>query len=139
MSRTGAKLLTALAAAACAAANATDVADFVDTRIGTGRATGSNVLGPCVPHGSAHPSPDSLWPSPHEKPKDARHGFGPPTSGWWPGGKVFAIRTKGKGDQIKSVTLNGKAHDPFFLHHSEIVSGGELVFELTNNGKKGKS
>ena len=65
--------------------------DFVDMRIGTGRATGSNVLGPCVPHGSVHPSPDSMWPSPHEKPKGARHGFGPPTSGWWPGDKVVGF------------------------------------------------
>ena len=70
---------------------AADMADLVDMRIGTGRATGSNVLGPCVPHGSAHPSPDSLWPSPHEKPKGARHGFGPPTSGWWPGDKVVGF------------------------------------------------
>ena len=67
------------------------VAESVDMRIGTGRATGSNVLGPCVPHGSVHPSPDSLWPSPHEKPKDARHGFGPPTSGWWPGDRVVGF------------------------------------------------
>ena len=63
----------------------------VDMRIGTGRATGSNVVGPCVPHGSVHPSPDSLWPSPHKKPKGARHGFGPPTSGWWPGDKVVGF------------------------------------------------
>lgn len=63
----------------------------VDMRIGTGRATGSNVLGPCVPHGSVHPSPDSRWPSPHVKPAGARHGFGPPTSGWWPGDKVVGF------------------------------------------------
>ena len=68
-----------------------DRADVVDMRIGTGRATGSNVLGPCVPHGSVHPSPDSLWPSPHEKPAGARHGFGPPTSGWWPGDKIVGF------------------------------------------------
>ena len=70
---------------------AADMADLVDMRIGTGRATGSNVLGPCIPYGSAHPSPDSLWPSPHKKPKGARHGFGPPTSGWWPGDKVVGF------------------------------------------------
>ena len=74
-------------ASVCAAG----IADMVDMRIGTGRATGSNVLGPCVPHGSAHPSPDSLWPSPHKKPKGVRHGFGPPTSGWWPGDKVVGF------------------------------------------------
>jgi len=66
-------------------------ASLVDMRIGTGRATGSNVLGPCVPHGSVHPSPDSEWPSPHEKPKGVRHGFGAPTSGWWPGDKVIGF------------------------------------------------
>ena len=78
-------LSTGMALSACSPS------DFVDMRIGTGRAIGSNVLGPCVPHGSAHPSPDSLWPSPHEKPKGARHGFGPPTSGWWPGDKVVGF------------------------------------------------
>jgi len=31
--------------------------------------------------------------------------------------------------------LNGKPHDPLFIHHSEIVSGGELVFEFANNEK----
>jgi len=85
------RLVLAAAVAAASAAHAADVADAVDMRIGTGRATGSNVLGPCVPHGSAHPSPDSLWPSPHEKPKGARHGFGAPTSGWWPGDKVVGF------------------------------------------------
>ena len=70
---------------------AADVADLVDMRVGTGRATGSNVLGPCVPHGSTHPSPDSLWPTPHEKPKGARHGYGPPASGWWPGDKIVGF------------------------------------------------
>ena len=68
-----------------------EAVDLVDMRIGTARANGSNVLGPCVPHGSAHPSPDSAWPSPHERPKDAKHGFGPPTSGWWPGDKVVGF------------------------------------------------
>jgi len=67
------------------------LSDLVDMRIGTGRATGSNVLGPCVPHGSVHPSPDSAWPSPHKRPEGARHGFGPPTSGWWPGDKVVGF------------------------------------------------
>ena len=66
-------------------------AEYVDMRIGTGRANGSNVLGPCMPHGSVHPSPDSKWPSPHVRPKGARHGFGPPTSGWWPGDKIIGF------------------------------------------------
>ena len=45
-----------------------------------------------------------------------------------PGGKTFVIRTTGSGDAVKSVMLNGKPHDPLFLRHSEIASGGELVF-----------
>ena len=64
---------------------------YVDMRIGTERSYGSNVLGPCLPHGSSHPSPDSKWPSFHVKPKGARHGFGPPTSGWWPGDKIIGF------------------------------------------------
>ena len=95
MPRRGSLLYKALCAAMLVAATATSAyagaSDCVDMRIGTARANGSNVLGPCVPHGSAHPSPDSAWPSPHEKPKDARHGFGPPTSGWWPGDKVVGF------------------------------------------------
>lgn len=66
-------------------------AERVDNLIGTGRSTGSCILGPCVPYGSAHPSPDSAWPVRHVRPKDARHGFGPPTSGWWPGDKVVGF------------------------------------------------
>ena len=78
-------------AAAMALSVGAGPSDWVDVRIGTARANGSNILGPCVPHGSAHPSPDSAWPSPHERPKDAQHGFGPPTSGWWPGDKVVGF------------------------------------------------
>ena len=49
-----------------------------------------------------------------------------------PEGKTFVIRTVGNGDVVKSVMLNGKPHDPLFLRHYEIASGGELVFEMTN-------
>ena len=66
-------------------------ASLVDSRLGTARAFGSNVLGPCVPHGSAHPSPDSLWPTPHPKARGSHHGFGAPTSGLWPGDKVVGF------------------------------------------------
>ena len=75
----------------CAATQAAGLSEWADTRIGTDRAHGSNVLGPCVPHGSAHPSPDSAWPMPHERPEGAKHGFGPPTSGWWPGDPVVGF------------------------------------------------
>jgi putative alpha-1,2-mannosidase len=50
------------------------------------------------------------------------------------GGKTFVIRTTGSGDAIKSVTLNGHPHDPLFLRHSEIASGGELVFVKGSKG-----
>ena len=66
-------------------------AEIADTRFGTARSYGSDILGPSLPHGSAHPSPDSLWPTQHVRPKGARHGFGPPTSGWRPGDKVVGF------------------------------------------------
>ena len=66
-------------------------AEWVDTRMGTARAFGSNILGPSIPHGSAHPSPDSHWPISHPVPPGARHGVGAPTSGWWPGDPVVGF------------------------------------------------
>ena len=87
----GARGASALPNGAMGSSRPDGLASLVDMRIGTGRATGSNVLGPCVPHGSVHPSPDSEWPAPHERPKGARHGFGAPTSGWWPGDKVIGF------------------------------------------------
>ena len=33
---------------------------------------------------------------------------------------------------VKSVTLNGKSLDGFVLRHADVMSGGELVFEMTN-------
>ena len=70
-----------------------DPADLVDTRIGTAREFGSCVVGPCVPNGSVHPSPDSEWPSslPHAPTKNPRHGQGAPTSGWWPGDRIVGF------------------------------------------------
>lgn len=66
------------------AAMATDAgttpADFVDTRIGARVGRGSCLLGPCVPHGSVHPSPDTVWPSPGQA-------F-PPPNGFWHGDRV---------------------------------------------------
>ena len=38
-------------------------ADSVDTRLGTEIGRGSCMVGPCVPHGSVYPSPDSVWPA----------------------------------------------------------------------------
>lgn len=68
-------------AAATAAAGDDDApADLVDTRIGSRIGNGTCLLGPCVPHGSVHPSPDTVWPSPGR-------GF-PPPNGFWHGDKV---------------------------------------------------
>ena len=49
-----------------------------------------------------------------------------------PGGRKFTIRTRNPGGSgaIKSVTLDGQPHDPLFLHHSEIMRGGELIIEM---------
>jgi putative alpha-1,2-mannosidase len=46
-------------------------------------------------------------------------------------GKTFTIIAKNysKDKLVKSVTLNGKKHSSVFLKYSEIMSGGELVFE----------
>jgi len=33
---------------------------------------------------------------------------------------------------IKSVTFNGKAYNQWYISHQELLSGGELVFEMTN-------
>lgn len=73
------------------AAFAVSPSEWADTRIGTDRSHGSNIVGPSVPHGSVHPSPDSAWPVPHVRPNGAKHGFGPPTSGWWPGDPVVGF------------------------------------------------
>ena len=75
-------------------------ADLVDTRVGTDRSHGSCVVGACLPHASVYPSPDSKWPSPHRPRRGQRHGFGPPTSGWWPGDLVTGfsmLHTQGGG------------------------------------------
>lgn len=58
-------------------------ADKVDTRIGTETGRGSCMVGPCVPHGSVYPSPDTIWPSAGRK-------F-PAPSGYYPGDKVVGF------------------------------------------------
>jgi putative alpha-1,2-mannosidase len=50
-------------------------------------------------------------------------------------GKQFRIRAEGAsaGKQyIRSVKLNGVALNRYWLKHSEIVAGGELVFEMSS-------
>ena len=49
-------------------------------------------------------------------------------------GRKFTIVAKGLSKEnryVKSVALNGKPLTGFILKHSDIVSGGELVFEMT--------
>ena len=58
-------------------------ADEVDTRIGSRVGNGSCIIGPCVPHGSVLPGPDTVWPSEGRK-------F-PPPNGYWHGDKVVGF------------------------------------------------
>ena len=70
-------------------------AEWADTRVGSSvPGLGSCMPGPCVPHGSVYPSPDTLWPNPRSK---GRHA---PTSGYHHGDDVtgFAqFHTQGTG------------------------------------------
>lgn len=70
--------ITFLACTAMAAVEG--LSQWVDTRIGANNGNGTCILGPCVPHGSIHPSPDTVW----------YNGCGhhAPPNGWWQGDKV---------------------------------------------------
>ncbi|WP_289023630.1 GH92 family glycosyl hydrolase [uncultured Salegentibacter sp.] len=59
-----------------------------------------------------------------------------------PGNKMFSIKTENYAPgnmYVKSVHLNGKKLDRAFITHKEIVSGGELVFKMTDKPEKKKS
>jgi predicted alpha-1,2-mannosidase len=50
-------------------------------------------------------------------------------------GKKFIVETKNNGPgniYIQSVSLNGKAYEKSYILHSDLVSGGKLVFEMGN-------
>jgi predicted alpha-1,2-mannosidase len=50
-----------------------------------------------------------------------------------PEGRKFAIIARNNSPEniyIQSVTLNGKPYTDFFIRHSDIMQGGELVFEM---------
>lgn len=54
-------------------------------------------------------------------------------------GNTLEINVKNQSDKnvfIKSVKLNGKALSSYFLHHSDLVNGGVLEFEMSNKPKK---
>lgn len=53
-------------------------AEKADTREGIGRISGNCMPGPCLPHASVYPSPDTLWP--HKE----RPNRGAPTNGFYP-------------------------------------------------------
>ena len=55
------------------------------------------------------------------------------------GGKVFTVKARNLSEENKyvaSVRLNGRPLDGFRISHEDIVSGGTLEFEMTNNPKK---
>ncbi|WP_321279277.1 GH92 family glycosyl hydrolase [Marinifilum fragile] len=59
-------------------------------------------------------------------------------------GKQFTVKTKNyssKNIYIKSVKLNGKKWDKNYVNHTDIVNGGELLFEMSSrpNKKRGIS
>jgi predicted alpha-1,2-mannosidase len=54
-------------------------------------------------------------------------------------GKTFVIKTKNLTSDsiyIRSVTLNGKSWNKGNINHSDIINGGELVFEMSNSPNK---
>jgi putative alpha-1,2-mannosidase len=54
-------------------------------------------------------------------------------------GKQFRIRAIGASSgkrYIRSATLNGAPLKRYWIRHSEIVAGGELVFEMSAEPKK---
>ena len=55
-----------------------------------------------------------------------------------PGGKKFTVVAKNLSKEnmyVKSVTLNGKPVSGFILKHADIMSGGELVFEMAASAR----
>ena len=90
----------ALAAAGCGRTPA----EWADTMVGARvPGKGNCVPGPCMPHGSVHPSPDTLWPNP------ARPGGGAPPSGYEHGGLVTGF------SQFHAQGAGGQASYGIFL------------------------
>lgn len=57
-------------------------------------------------------------------------------------GKTFSVKAENYADQnryIKSIKLNGTPYHKSFITHSDIVKGGELVFEMSNKPNKKSS
>ncbi len=113
-------VILAAAAALAAAGCGRTPAEWADTRVGALRpGFGSCVLGPCMPHGSIHPSPDTLWPNP-EKP-----GRLAPPSGYHAGDDVTGF------SQFHAQGSGGKPSYGIFLV-SPTCGKGETEAELAS-------
>ncbi len=56
-------------------------------------------------------------------------------------GKTFTIRTTGLSKEniyVKRILLNGKPYSKLFIRHEDIMAGGEMVFEMSNQPVKTK-
>lgn len=54
-------------------------------------------------------------------------------------GKTFTIQAINLNDKniyVKSIKLNGKDYNMSFITHNDIISGGELIFEMSNKPNK---
>jgi len=50
-------------------------------------------------------------------------------------GKTFTVKTENLSDKnvyVKSIKLNGKKYERHFITHSDILKGGEMLFEMSN-------
>ena len=50
-------------------------------------------------------------------------------------GKTFTVKTVNLSDKnvyVKAIKLNGKKYEKHFITHSEILKGGEILFEMSN-------
>ncbi|MEA4918771.1 GH92 family glycosyl hydrolase [Proteiniphilum sp.] len=57
-------------------------------------------------------------------------------------GKTFTVKAQNYGDKniyVKSIKLNGIPYTKSFITHSDIVNGGELVFEMSNKPNRKSS
>ncbi|TRX53362.1 glycoside hydrolase family 92 protein [Fulvivirga sp. M361] len=75
-------------------------------------------------------------------PSDGRYVFGSPeveeATIYLPGHKVFKVLVKNQSKDnvyVKSVTFNGRLMDEYFIGHDQIMTGGELVFTMTDKQK----
>jgi predicted alpha-1,2-mannosidase len=54
-------------------------------------------------------------------------------------GRVFTVKTHNYSDRnvyVRSVTLNGKPYHKSYITHDDIISGGEILFEMSDKPNK---